>query len=103
MNQIEECLICGDETPICPCYHGLPVCEFCAVTELPRIIAHAVLTERDAGCAMGRLHAALTSVEKSYWEAAAYHLHAYTEAQHDGCNDPGHEGPTSPIFQPSMN
>src|SRR5207249_3990025 len=90
---VEECLLCGDETPVCECAAALPICEDCAIYLLPGAIAHTLLAHDDSGCSYGRIKQALTQVELHFWEEAAYHLHHdHDSDDDDDSGDDGHDG-----------
>lgn len=91
-TRIDECLICGEEEPVCNCGQCLPICRTCATLALPRSLAHAVLADSTSGCSYSQLHLSLRDVQLGYWEAAAFLLHTQVpghnhENEAEGGND----------------
>jgi hypothetical protein len=86
---VEECLICAEEEPVCGCGECPPICATCASLLLPRILAHAVLANRESPCSYTQLQLALHDVHARYWQEAAYLLHAQVPGHaHDDEDNP---------------
>lgn len=73
-NEFEPCIVCGDDASVVG-DAGLAVCRGCAVSELPRLMAEAVLRDPLVPCAFDELEVTWAEAGTCFWRAAAHELH----------------------------
>ena len=69
---MNECLMC--EEPLPENVEGLELCRDCALTDLPRLLAVAVLADPRCPSAFEDLSNALKQVESIFWKEATCKL-----------------------------